>query len=162
MTVGEKIYTLRTKSGYSQEDFAELIGVSRQSVSKWETSSVMPDTEYVVKICNLLHISTDQLLVDEKLPVSEHVKRQQECDLENDKVRNDINKLSLVGFIFSCLLSIIGLILSCIAIKRSSKLSEGSPLFAVSGTAVAAAKLFGELILIYNIVMSALSIRGIL
>ena len=68
MTVGEKIYTLRTRAGYSQEEFAELIGVSRQSVSKWETSSVMPDTEYVVQICKILSVSTDTLLLDEELP----------------------------------------------------------------------------------------------
>ena len=68
MTVGEKIYTLRTQAGYSQEEFAELIGVSRQSVSKWETSAVIPDTEYVVKICKTLLISTDTLLLDKDLP----------------------------------------------------------------------------------------------
>ena len=68
MTVGEKIYTLRVKAGFSQEGFAEVIGVSRQSVSKWETSVVMPDTEYVIKICKVLHVSADTLLIDDELP----------------------------------------------------------------------------------------------
>ena len=81
MTVGEKIYALRTQAGYSQEEFAELIGVSRQSVSKWETSAVMPDTEYVVKICKILSVSTDTLLMDDDLQADVASKLQKETDL---------------------------------------------------------------------------------
>ena len=158
MTVGEKIFMLRTQAGYSQEEFAEFIGVSRQSVSKWETSSVMPDTEYVVKICKLLRITTDQLLVKEELPVSDSVKQQ----VELEKAKKSVNTLTLIGFGFSCVFSFIGLIISCIAVKRSSKLFGISNLFSVAGVAVSSAKLFGEFMLIYDIVMSALSIRGII
>lgn len=42
MTLGEKIYNLRTEKGYSQETLGEKLGVSRQSVSKWETDQSMP------------------------------------------------------------------------------------------------------------------------
>ena len=45
MTLGEKIYKLRTKGSMTQEQLAEKIGVSRQSVSKWETDSAIPDIE---------------------------------------------------------------------------------------------------------------------
>ena len=45
MTLGEKIYKLRTKRSMTQEQLAEKIGVSRQSVSKWETDSAIPDIE---------------------------------------------------------------------------------------------------------------------
>ena len=45
MTLGEKIYKLRTKRSMTQEQLAEKIGVSRQSVSKWESGASIPDLE---------------------------------------------------------------------------------------------------------------------
>lgn len=68
MQLGEKIYTLRSRAGYSQENFAEALGVSRQSVSRWENDIAVPDTEYLVKISRLLGASLDELLLAEELP----------------------------------------------------------------------------------------------
>lgn len=162
MTVGDKIYTLRTQAGFSQEEFAEMVGVSRQSISKWETSVAMPDTEYIIKICKLLDISTDQLLINEDLPVPNYVKQQKERDTQFDNVRKQLNNMSLTGFIFSFVFSIIGLIISCVAVKRTAKLLGNSTLFSVAGIAISAAKLFGELILLYAWIVSSLAFRGII
>ena len=52
MTLGEKIYKLRTKRSMTQEQLAEKIGVSRQSVSKWETDSAIPDIEKLNVKCS--------------------------------------------------------------------------------------------------------------
>ena len=62
MTIAERILKLRKDAGLSQEAFAEKLGVSRQSVSKWESGNVMPDLDKVVAMCELFGISTDYLL----------------------------------------------------------------------------------------------------
>ena len=62
MNIGERILNLRKKSGLSQEELAEKLGVSRQSVSKWETGNVMPDIDKAVAMCELFGVSTDYLL----------------------------------------------------------------------------------------------------
>ena len=62
MTLGEKIYTLRTEHSLSQEAFGDSLGVSRQSVSKWETGQSVPEIEKIVAISNLFGVTTDYLL----------------------------------------------------------------------------------------------------
>lgn len=62
MTVGQKIQQLRKASGISQEQLAEQLDVSRQSVSKWERDEAVPDIGKVVMISELFSISTDELL----------------------------------------------------------------------------------------------------
>lgn len=64
MTLGEKIYRLRTEQGFSQETFGEKLGVSRQSVSKWETDQSIPELDKIVAISELFGVSTDHLLKD--------------------------------------------------------------------------------------------------
>lgn len=62
MTLGEKIYRLRTEQGFSQETLGEKLGVSRQSVSKWETDQSVPELDKVVAISTIFGVSTDYLL----------------------------------------------------------------------------------------------------
>lgn len=62
MTLGEKILSLRTGRGMSQDDLAEALGVSRQAVSKWERDEAVPDIENIVKISNHFGVSTDYLI----------------------------------------------------------------------------------------------------
>ena len=62
MTTGEKIIELRKRNGYSQEELAEKLDVSRQSVSKWELNASTPDLERIVQMSELFHVSTDYLL----------------------------------------------------------------------------------------------------
>lgn len=62
MNIGERIFELRKASGLSQEELAEKLGVSRQSVSKWESGNVMPDIDKAVAMCELFGVSTDYLL----------------------------------------------------------------------------------------------------
>ena len=65
MTFGEKLQQLRRRQGWSQEELAARIPISRQAVSKWESGSAMPDTENVVAISRLFGVSTDYLLHDD-------------------------------------------------------------------------------------------------
>lgn len=62
MNIGKKIYELRRKEGLSQEEVANKLDVSRQTVSKWETNQSAPDIDKIVPLCDLFNISTDVLL----------------------------------------------------------------------------------------------------
>lgn len=64
MTLGEKIMNLRLNIGLSQEELAEKVNVSRQSVSKWEMNQALPQIDKVLMLCELFGISTDTLLLD--------------------------------------------------------------------------------------------------
>ena len=62
MTFGEKLQALRQRAGISQDTLAERLGVSRQAVSRWERDETMPETDKVVALADLFHVSTDYLL----------------------------------------------------------------------------------------------------
>lgn len=64
MTIGEKITELRVAANISQEQLAEKINVSRQSVSKWEMGQALPQIDKVLQLCELFGITTDELLHD--------------------------------------------------------------------------------------------------
>lgn len=62
MKLGEKIYNLRTSKNMSQGDLAEMLGVSRQSISKWENNSAMPDLEKIIKLSDIFGVSIDDMV----------------------------------------------------------------------------------------------------
>ena len=78
MNVGEKILQLRKKMGLSQEELAEKLNVTRQTISKWETNQSSPDFEKIVPLCDLFEITTDELLRGK----SENIK-----NLDDSKIR---------------------------------------------------------------------------
>ena len=65
MILAEKITLLRKKNGWSQEELAEKIGVSRQAISKWESAQSTPDLKRVLELAGLFDVSTDVLLKDD-------------------------------------------------------------------------------------------------
>ncbi len=65
MIFADKLIRLRKKSGMSQEEFAEKMNVSRQSVSKWEGAQSVPDLERILKIADMFGVTTDYILKDE-------------------------------------------------------------------------------------------------
>ena len=73
MILADKIIELRKKNGWSQEDLAEKMDVSRQSISKWEGAQSVPDMNRILKLSQVFGVSTDFLLKDEldMDPVSE-------------------------------------------------------------------------------------------
>ena len=58
MTIGDQIQYLRIKHGFTQERLAEMLEVSRQSVSKWELGQAMPDVEKIIRMSELFEVST--------------------------------------------------------------------------------------------------------
>ncbi len=67
MNFGEKIYELRTKKNLSQGDLADRLDVSRQSVSKWENNTAVPDLDKLIKLCDIFEITLDELTGREKI-----------------------------------------------------------------------------------------------
>ena len=65
MILADKIVTLRKKAGWSQEELAQQLNVTRQSVSKWEGAQSIPDMEKILQMSRLFGVSTDFLLKDE-------------------------------------------------------------------------------------------------
>ena len=63
MTIGEQIQELRIQKGMTQERLAEMLEVSRQSVSKWELGQSVPDVEKIIRMSELFGVSTDTLLL---------------------------------------------------------------------------------------------------
>ena len=65
MILADKIIELRKKNGWSQEELAEKLGVSRQAVSKWEGAQSVPDIQRILEMSRLFGVSTDYLLKDD-------------------------------------------------------------------------------------------------
>lgn len=65
MTLGERLVRLRNQKGLSQDALAEALGVSRQSVSKWETDASVPELDKLVKLSSLFGVSLDELVQGE-------------------------------------------------------------------------------------------------
>ena len=62
MDISEKILQLRKAKGFTQEELAEKLNVSRQSVSKWESGQSVPELEKLVTLCEVFQVSADYLL----------------------------------------------------------------------------------------------------
>ena len=61
--IAERLQELRKKSGYSQEQVAEMLGLSRQAISKWESGQGKPEIDNIVKLTEIYHVSADYILL---------------------------------------------------------------------------------------------------
>lgn len=89
MNLSNKIYEMRKAQGLSQEQLAEKLNVSRQSVSKWESGEAIPELERLIAISKIFNVTTDYLLkesdVDELTIRTELLERQQQALLSETK-----------------------------------------------------------------------------
>lgn len=108
MTLGQKIQVLRSAAGWSQEQMAEQLAVTRQTVSKWERDVSAPDVEILLVLSDLFEISLDELMRGEEAKQNRRV-----LDLEQLAERNRRNQrrttLALVGA-FSAILGGLALV----------------------------------------------------
>ncbi len=65
-TIGQRLLALRKKLNYTQEDMADLMAVSRQTISNWELDKNLPDTEKLFALAELYHVSLDELVYGKK------------------------------------------------------------------------------------------------
>ena len=84
MILADKIILLRKKSGWSQEELAEKLNVSRQSISKWEGAQSVPGMDKILQLSEIFGVSTDYLLKD-SIELEEYV--EQESKSEESNVR---------------------------------------------------------------------------
>lgn len=63
MTLGETIHRLRTEKNLSQSELADALEVSRQSISKWETDSSVPELDKLIRLAAIFDVSMDQLIL---------------------------------------------------------------------------------------------------
>lgn len=94
MILADKIIMLRKRNGWSQEELAEQLGVSRQSVSKWEGAQSMPDLNKIIVLSQIFEVSTDFLLKDEMNP-EDMAGRNLEMVLETDG--QEVNSVCLAS-----------------------------------------------------------------
>lgn len=85
MILADKIIALRKQKGWSQEQLAEQLDISRQSVSKWESGNSIPDLDKIIKLSELFGVSTDYLLKDE---IEEPVSSGQQEEIEQEEQGN--------------------------------------------------------------------------
>ena len=93
MNLGTNLYNARKKSGLSQEKVAEKLGVSRQTISKWETDETVPDIRQSKKMAVLYHVSLDEL-IDFDIDLKEI---QEAIDRTTEKVEEKINWTNVWG-----------------------------------------------------------------
>ncbi|MBR4057357.1 MAG: helix-turn-helix transcriptional regulator [Oscillospiraceae bacterium] len=90
MTLSEKIVSLRKTHGWSQEDFAEKLNVSRQTISRWENGTALPDVQNVLQISKWFGVTTDYLLNDDyesdkDIPAVQDATQETECLISKKK-----------------------------------------------------------------------------
>ena len=87
--IANRLVELRKKSGLSQEELSEKLGISRQAVSKWERAEASPDTDNLICLAKLYGVSLDELL-DTEQPVEEIIRNQK--DKEEEKMKEESKK----------------------------------------------------------------------
>ena len=65
MTFSEKLIHLRKSGGYTQEDLAEKLGVSRQAIARWEAGETTPDINTLLQLCDIFGVSADYMIHDD-------------------------------------------------------------------------------------------------
>ena len=92
MSLGNSLFNARKKAGLSQEEVAEKLGVSRQTISKWELDETLPDIQQSKKLSRLYHLTLDELI---------------DFDVELKEIEQAIDSISeekqkkLIGWVFT-------------------------------------------------------------
>lgn len=117
MIFADKIIDLRKKNGWSQKNLAEALGVSRQTISKWESSTSVPDFNRLIQISELFGVSTDYLLKDsieeiEPAPKMKTISQNEETiksvsmEIANDFLNYKSSSAGKIAFgVFLCIIS---------------------------------------------------------
>lgn len=124
MALSEKLYTLRKKSGLSQEQLAEQLNVSRQAISKWESGASIPESDKLIAISNYFNVSLDYLMKEDNeqskdTPQTEQSKSAQMAD----RTQRSVGFIICIGGII-CL--IVWGLLSVLNSTASNQISESS------------------------------------
>lgn len=110
MTFGEKLSKLRKEYNYTQEQLADILGVSRQSISKWESDIAYPETDKLIKLGELFECSMDYLLkaeITEKSSSTEGILEKIKNKATTDKNKRKAKKiLKIAGVVIGAMLAV--------------------------------------------------------
>lgn len=105
MKLSEKIVTLRKQKGWSQEELADKLNVSRQAVGKWETETALPEVDKILQMATLFDVSTDSLLKDDvQLPQTQ---QPDTVCVADKKTKFKSKKIQKIGKLFNSILWLI-------------------------------------------------------
>lgn len=112
MKLPDKIIKHRKANGWSQEDFAEKLNISRQAISRWENGTALPDAQNILQISKLFNVTTDYLLNDDyesdgDIPAILTATKETD-DLFSRK--KQLHLVSAIGFTISAFCSLMGLL----------------------------------------------------
>lgn len=112
MKLPDKIIKHRKANGWSQEDFAEKLNISRQAISRWENGTALPDAQNILQISKLFNVTTDYLLNDDyesdgDIPAVLTATKETD-DLFSRK--KQLHLVSAIGFTISAFCSLMGLL----------------------------------------------------
>lgn len=93
MTFAEKLLQLRKREGYSQEELANKLDVSRQAISRWEVGTAIPDSSNLLQISKLFGVSTDYLLNDDYESDNDLPKVKE----QNKILQMNLSKIAIIG-----------------------------------------------------------------
>ena len=124
MNLGANITSLRTAQGLSQEQLAQLLGVSRQSVSKWETDAATPDLQHLLRLGEIFSVSLDTLVGQQAAPSAPPV--QAASPVPASPQKQGLAAHQTVGIILLCMAFLVMLV----CIGMGARLLEGA-VFAV-------------------------------
>lgn len=116
MDFNNKLYELRKQKGFSQEELANRLNVSRQTVSKWEVGDSTPDMEKLVAISDLFDISLDELVLDKAPPEPQQVpvKADLYTDIKENVLTEDNKKKAKKGLKIAAIIAGIVLLIDAV------------------------------------------------
>ena len=134
--IGSFLAENRKAKGFTQIEFAEKLGVSNKSVSRWETGKNMPDVSLFLPICDALDISVNEFLIGERITTQEN-KRADEILVETIKVSNKkLKSAQIVIYILAVLVN--ALFMIGVPLSATPSDAMAVPLLAIIGGTISA------------------------
>ncbi|MBR6133819.1 MAG: helix-turn-helix transcriptional regulator [Bacilli bacterium] len=101
MTIGERLYKLRKEKNISQEELANELNVSRQTISKWETGESTPDFDKIIPLCEYFNITSDELLSGKENIIESNKEENKKKFARNIAIAVGLYILSIAQIIFT-------------------------------------------------------------
>lgn len=110
MDIAERLQALRKKAGYSQEQVAEMLGLSRQAISKWESGQGKPEIDNMVKLTEIYNVSADYILLGTEKEVFVSVPVKKELSYEYKKAIGIIAIIASTAIVTVLFITALGLL----------------------------------------------------
>ncbi len=115
MTLGERLKMYRRQTGLSQEKIGEMLGVSRQAVTKWELGQTTPSSDNLIALANLYDVSLDELIGKNEMALAEEEKQKHFSPKHNPILQNNFIIIAII------------MQASCLNITIQPLYTEGTP-----------------------------------